>query len=425
VLFGMSNTDQLGALEYEAESATTAWAENVDTYATHRIAILDPIIPALTQDGIPAEHVVQQMQGGTTPIVGFKDGTFKTKTWLHGHGTTTSGATTLDAMETWLGYAFGNPSASTGVLVSASAGTTVNGAGSTTTNIVTTASGTFARGSLFRLGTGGTSADGRGSGQFYAVNTHTTTNLVPRTATITAASNADVVYSGVNFWFPELVSSSAVKGLRYRSLSANQQYRMHGCYATGWTISGSNAGEVPSIEVDWGVTWWDPTSSGTFPSTVTQNAYNPAPIGGGSMVIADVGSTTRTAYDVAAFSVSCEMGMVPLPGHSTVDPRSRYVGARRAPSKIRADITIYAEAAGTNTFSTKFRAGTSIQWTWSGSVTAGSALGMHAQNFKIDKDPVQGSTNGINTITISGYCCAGTADVTTDLAQAAFVIGYA
>jgi hypothetical protein len=53
--------------------------------------------------------------------LGTMGGTFKTKTYLTGHGSTTAGATTATAYETWLGLIFGNGA------VSAAAGTTFTG----------------------------------------------------------------------------------------------------------------------------------------------------------------------------------------------------------------------------------------------------------------------------------------------------------
>jgi hypothetical protein len=424
----MANHNSLFQVEYEAETDSAAgWAANTDTYATHRVPIVGPIdTSGLVQDAIEPGRTVQTLQGGTAPILGPKGGSFRMRLWLHGHGSSTSGATTIDAVETFLGYAFGKPSGSTGALVSASAGTTINGSGSTTTILVTTASATFARGSLCRVGASGLSADGRGSGQWYAVGDHTSTNLTLRHATITAAANADVVYSATNFWLPELATNSGVRGLRMRFVTPDQQYRCHGCFPMSITFGGLNPAETPYIEIEWGVTWWTSTSGGTWPSAVSRNDYNPAPIGGGSMVIGDVGSSTRTAYSIRAFSVSVELGIVPLDGHGGADPYGRYVGAVRTPSKIRASFTIDAETAGTNTFETKYLAGTSQWFTWSGSTAAGSALGMHAQNFKLDKRPKQiAGPNGINSFVVEGYCCSGTTDTTTDLSQAALVVAYA
>jgi hypothetical protein len=422
----MSNTDQLAALEYEQEAS---WCVATSTFATHRWPILDPLdLSTLTEDAIDPERVVQQLQGGTTPIRGIRGGSFKTKMWLHGHGGVTSGATTVDAIETIFGYAFGDPSlseANSCPTRSASAGTTVNGSGSTTTNIVTTASATFAVNSLFRLGTGGISADGRGSGQFYPVLTHLTTNLAPKFATITAAANTDAVHSAVNFYLPETTTNASVKSFRARYVTPDQQTLMRGIYPKGMTFSGLNGSEIPMVEFDWGVSDWDSTTGGTWPSSVSQNQYNPSPNAGGSFIVGDAGSTTRTAYNVRDFTISVELGVYAFPGHTGVGPRQSVIGARRTPSKVRWSFIVDAPtAAAENVWETKYEAGTAIWIMNTLSSAAGSSVGFWMQNCKIDKIPKQISHNGINSILVEGYACAGST-LTTELSQAALVMGWA
>lgn len=423
----MSNTDQLGALEYEQEAS---WCVNTSTFAAHRIPILDPIdTSGLTEEALDPERIVQQLQGGTTPVRSFRGGTFHTKMWLHGHGASTAGALSLDALETLMGYVWGNPALAESISCptrSATASTPINGAGSTTTSLVTTASGTFARNSLIRLGAGGASADGKGSGQFYPVDNHTGTALALKHATITAAGNADVVYPAVNFYLPETTASSAtsVSGLRMRWLTPEQQYISRGTHAKGFTLSGLNGAEHPMIDVEWEASYWDSTTGGTYPSAVTQNQYNPSPNAGGTFIVGDVGSTTRTAYSVRDFTISVELGMHSFPGHTGVFPQQRYTGARRIGSKIRWSFIVDA-ASGADAFEAKYDAGTAIWINNSLSVTAGSALGFWMQNCKIDKRPRQISHNGINSILVEGYACAGTSNTSTELAQAALVMGWA
>ena len=419
----MSNTNELYAVEYEAE---TAWAENVSTFATHRIAILGPIdTTKLTQDAVDPERAVQQLQGGTQPILGPKKGSFTMRVWATGHGAATSGAVTLDPMEIFKGYFFGNPSLTevqSCPTRSAASGTTA-AAGSTTTAVNTVASGTFARGSLCRLGTGGVSSDARGGGKFYAVNNHTATVLTLRHATQAALNAADVIHSAVNFYFNETVANTAVKGLRFRFLSADKKYICRGCWPMSAKLTGTNPGERPVWEIEWGVSSWDSTVTGTFPSAVASNQYNPAPIGGGELQVQDFGVTTRNPRNARGFTLDIDLGIVPLEGHNGVDPYQTTIGAVRTPSKIRAS-WIEASGEGHDTWETKYLAGTAQSITWSGSTAAGTALGVHLQNFKIDKRPVQMNHNGVNSVMVEGYACAGT-DLTTELSQAACVIAYA
>jgi hypothetical protein len=426
----MSNTDQLGALEYEQEAS---WCVATSTFATHRWPILEPLnISGLTEQADGPERVVQQLQGGTTPVRSVRGGEFDTLMWLHGHGGATSGAVTIDPIETIMAYAFGDPSlseANSCPTRSATSGTTVNGSGSTTTNIVTTASGTFAVNSLFRLGTGGISADGRGSGQFYPVTSHTTTNLVPRFATITAAANTDAVHSAVNFYLPETPTNASVKSWRGRWVTPDQQVIMRGIYPKAMTFAGLNGTEKPTFGVKWGVSDWDSArvavDAATYPSTVTQNQYNPAANAGGSFIVGDFGSTVRTAYNVRDFSITVELGVHPFPGHTGVGPRQSIIGARRTPSKIRWSFIVDATTgAAENIWETKYEAGTAIWIMNTLSSAAGSAVGFWMQNCKIDRVPTLMSHNGINSIKVEGYACAGTT-VTTELSQAALVVGFA
>lgn len=417
----MSQTDALFQLEYEQE---TSWGENVSTFATHRPPLIKPIdLTPLTQDAVNSNRNISQLQGGTSWFPGLKDGQLTLDMYLHGHGGVTSGAVTIDPVETFWSYFFGNPSlveANAAPTRSAASGTTV-AAGSTTTAVNTVASGTFARGSLCRIGTGGLSADGRGSGQFYQVNNHTGTVLNLRNATIANPNAADVVHSGVNLYLPETPANTAIKSWRGRILTGNQRYFVRGVYPKALRLQGLSPGEIATLSGDVGITSWDSTSGGTFPSAVARNDYDPQPNAGGSFIVGDAGSTVRFPYDAREFNINIELGVVPLPGHGAVDPFSKYVAARRTPSKITGSFVIDAEATGTNTFETKFLAKTSFWIVASLSTTAGAALGIALQNCKITKRPKQVSRNGINSILVEFCAYAGT-DTTTDLSQAALVV---
>jgi hypothetical protein len=421
----MSYTDALCALEYEQESS---WGENVSTFATHRIPLTKPIdVGSLMQEGMDPGRNVSQLQGGTTWFPGVKDGTFTTTHWLHGHGGATSGAVTIDPLETFHGFAWGNPSlaeANAAPTRSAASGTTV-AAGSTTTAVNTVASGTIARGSLVRIGTSGLSADARGGGQFYQVNNHTVTVLTTRNALIAAPNAADVVHVATNLYLPESVGNSQIKSWRGRVLTpANQRYILRGMYPKAIKLDGLAGGQFATIGYDWGVTSFVETSGGAWPSAVTRNDYNPAPNAGGSFIMGTVGSTVRTAYNVRDFSLNIDLGVTPLGGHAAVDPYSKYVSAVRTTSKVTGSVTIDAEATGTNTFAGYFDASTSFWIVASLATVPGAALGIALQNCKLTRRPVQVSRNGILSFTLD-FCAYAGSDTTTDLSQAALVIGLA
>jgi hypothetical protein len=414
----VSQTDRLFALEYEAEAG---WAENVSTFATHRIPCLGPIVPDFKQDMIEPERAVQQLQGGTAPILGPKSGTFRFRVHATGHGSATSGAVALTAMETFKGYGFGNPSLGESLSAptrSAANGTTAAG-GSTVSNVVTAASGTIARGSLVRLGA---ARDGRGGGKFYAVNNHTGTNLALRNDTQLALNAADVVHSAVNFYFPETIAGTAVKGLRFRFLYLDKQYLARGCWIQSITLVDTDVGQTPKWEFEVGVSEWDSTTGATFPSAVAMSTDNPSPVCGGALHVQDVGVTTRNERNARGFTLTIQTGIQPTRGHGGLWPYQTYVGAIRTTSKIRASwIEAVTDIA---TWETKYRAGTAQQLVASLSITAGSALGVHIQTLRLDKHPVLIVNDNTNAVQLEGYACAGT-DTATELSQAAAVIAYA
>jgi hypothetical protein len=415
----VSQSNQLFALEYEPEGS---WAENVAMTPTHRIPVLGPITPDFTQDMVEPERAVQQLQGGTAPILGPKSGSFRFSIWATGHGSPTSGAITLDAMETLVGYGFGNPSLGEPLSAptrSAASGTTAAG-GSTTTNVVTAASGTFARGSLCRLGAAG---DARGGGKFYAINNHTGTSLLLRHATQGALNAADVVHAAVNFYFPETIAGTAVKGLRFRFLSGDKKYIARGCWIQSVALTSTNVSERPRWEFEVGVSEWDTTDTGSFPSAVASNQHNPAPVCGGAIQVQDAGVTTRNERNARDFTLTIETGIQPLRGHGGVWPYQTFVGAVRTPSKIRAS-WIETAGDGHDTWEAKYLAGTAQSLTASLSINAGSALGVHIQQLRLDKRPIQIVNDNVNSVQLEGYACAGD-DLATELSQAAAVIAYA
>lgn len=416
----MSFASALAAVEYEAE---TTWGEATATFAAHRI----PIVGALDTNGLvqakqDSDRSQQFLQGGSQHILGVKGGSFKMKLWLAGHGVTTAGAVTLDAMETFLGYVFGNPSLTTGVILSAAASTTATAG--TAAAPTTAASATFTAGTLCRIGAMG---DTRGGAQFYPIGTHVGTTLSLLLAMLGAPTNGDIVYPCSNFFFPESTANSAVKGLRFRLLTANQRYECHGCWPMSATISGLNPGEIPAIEIEWGVSWWIPVATGTFPSAVASNAYNPAPVAAGSLLLQDVGVTTNNAAArriCRSFSIQIQLGIVPLQGPGAVaDAFQVIVGAVRTPSQIKVSWMEDAEAAGTATLDAKFLAATPQQAMFTASCTAGSALGFYFRSLVIcGKRPVQQPDNSINRTMIEAYAYTGPV-TTTDPQAAAFMMG--
>jgi hypothetical protein len=411
----MSNPAQLGAVEYEAESA---FGEATATFATHRIPILGPPdLSGLKHPNITPENVQQYLQGGSAPIVGVMDGsTFKTRMYLAGHGSSTSGATSVDPIETFLGLVLGNVP-----VVSASAGTTLTGG--TITVPTTTASGTFLAGSLAPIGALG---DGDGEGQMYAIASHSAQDLTLLTDMPGAPANGAVLYSAVNLYLPEDPTDAGVTSVRFRVMTGNLRYLLHGCYPTAFTLSGLSTGQVPICEITWGVARWTLSTGGTFPSTVTSNAYTPASNAAGSMFIQDVGTSTRATQTFRDLQIAVTLGHVPLMGPGGVGAYQGVVGCVRQPTKIEITWTGDADTVTTSPgLNTIFDSTTGKHILISLSTFNGKRVGLYFPKvfFRNDR-PVQFNDGGVNRLRVTGEAHTGPTN-TSNLTLSAMRIALA
>ena len=414
----MSNASALGAVEYEVEST---FGENVSTFATHRIPIASKIdLSGLKHDKIESDRVVQRLQDGTPHILGAQEGSFKLKMWAAGHGSTTAGTPTVDAVETFLAYVFGTP-ASNGTL-SGSASTTLTGG--TAAVPLTTASATFPAGGMAFIGALG---DARGNGQAVAIATHVTTTMTLLTAIDGAPSNGDVLYPTVAFMLPEdaTAASTTVLGLRFRVRTANLAVELHGCYPTAVTLGGTNTGDIPFWEVTFGIAWWQYTATSGV-SSVTQNQYNPAPVAAGSLFVAAVGTSTRTKRTCRSFSVSIALGVVPLLGPGGANAYQKIVGAKRVPSKIAVHWTEDADAATATPALDGFYTGTTrYHALYTLSTTPGSRVALYFRNLAITAPrPMQMDDGGVNRIAIDAIAYTSST-TTSELTLSAMTIAYA
>ncbi len=408
----MSNPAALGSIEYEAESA---WAEAVATFATHRIPLVAPVdCSGLTHAKVAPEAVQQRMQGGSQWILMTQGGSFKTKMDLAGHGATMVGSPTVDALETYLGIVFGN------VAMSAAASSTTL-SGGTATVPTTTASGTFSAGGLCRVGALG---DGDGDGQMYAITTHVTTTLTLATGLRGAPVNGAVLYPVFQLYPPSSPTTATVTGTRFRLQTANTQYTCHGCWPMAVSISGLAPGGRPQIEVTWGVSRWG-YSTGTFPSAVTSNRYNPAPVAAGSLHVNTVGTATRAEHVCRDFTLDYGLVCEPLKGPGGVGQYQDIVGAKRTSATIKVGFTLDAEAATTTPLLPGWGTGTtnrSMMYTCS--TADASAVGVWLPNVRATTVPVQMADGAINRFRFDGE--AHTTDTATnELTLAALVLGLA
>lgn len=408
----MSNAGALGVVEYEAE---TVFGEDAVTFATLQVPVLDAIdVSGLTHDKEEAANVVAYRNDGNKFIKKTMGGSFTTKLYLCGNGTTMVGSPTISPVATFLGRALGNAA------LSATASTTL-GTGSTATVLVTTASATFSAGGLCRVGALG---DAAGSAQFYPIATHVTTNLTTLSALLGSPAAAAVLYPVTMVYPNELPTAGSVGSVRFRTLSANLSYEMHGCYPTSFTISGLNTGQVPIVEITWGVSWWRYTTT-TLPSTAPTSQTLPSSIAAGSLCVNAVGTTTRSPRIYRDFTISYTLGMAPLMGPGGVNAFQAVVGARRLPDKCTVSWVEDADTVTTTPVLPAFGTGESEYYLmYSGSVTDGSAVGIFLPRIHVANVPTQFNDNGINRLKVDAAARTGPTK-TTELTSSMIRLGLA
>lgn len=407
----MSNPAALGAITYATESS---WGENVSTFATFRL----PIIGMVDASGLkhPKQHAgrtVQYRNDGTLPILMVQGGTFKTKLYLTGHGSSCSGAVSLSATETLLQYVFGNAA------VASSNGTTTTG-GTASVPITAAASG-FSAGSMCRIGAIG---DARGNGQFAAISTHSGSNLNLLTAIDASPNSGDVVYAPTMLYPSETPTTTSVTGLRFLLQTANLCYECHGCYPSAITFAGLNTGELPTIDVTWVVSWWA-YSTATFPSTVSTDLFQPTANAGGSMFANTNGTTTRAKLTNRSFQLSWKLGMESLMGPGGAVNYQAIVGARRLPDVIDLRFMIDADAQTNTPVLDGYATGTNkFHVLYTLSTTNGSAVGFYFPNVAFNDRSLQKIDKNINRYEFVGQAqCSAT--TTSDLTLSAARIAFA
>lgn len=407
----MAHTSVLGSITYEVESS---WAENVNTYTTHRIPNLMPVdVSGLVQAKIAPDFTEQYRGAGHAYIKGVMGGSFKTTLHLSGHGSTMAGSPSVDAVETFKGIVFGN------VALSLTTSQTVTG-GTASVPTMSGATGVSA-GGLVRVGALG---DGDGDGQMYPVATHAASNLTLLAALRGAPVNGAVVYPVVQFYTSSAPTTSAITGTRFEIMTANTQYRCHGCWPMSAAITGLNPSETPKLEVTWGVSWWTDAGTTTFPSTVTSNRYLPAPVAAGSLHVNAVGTATRAEYVYRNLTININLGTEPLKGPGGANAYQEIVGAVRSGSEEwTIEFTLDSEAAGTTTLADWGRSEINRSMMLTLSTVDGKAVGIWMPKVCSTTVPVQ-IADGQNRVRFAGKL--HTSDtLTSELTRARAVIGEA
>jgi hypothetical protein len=387
----MSNPAELGAIEQEQE---TLFGEDVTTFANLRLPIRNAVdASGLMQGKIDSERTEQYRNAGSEWLLAGFGGSFKTRMFLPGHGSSTSGATALTAFETLLGQIFGNAD------VSAATGTTFSGGG-TAAAPVTVASGTFGPGSG---GFAGVLGDGRGNGQPFFVATHAATTLNLLTALNALPSAADVCFSGVNIYPSEDPTANTVQSHRMRLLTPNYRYECHGVVPTQVELAGFNPGEYPEITVTWAPSWWRYTTA-TFPSTLATDTTNPGMTAAGSLflntVVAGVPTAARLTRSYRNLAIKYTLGMELLKGPGGVNAYQTVISARRTPDQVEWSWTEDNEAATvTPDLPGKGTAGVSFHAALGLSTAAGSRLAIYSPFMCMTNVPPQRADQNLNRLT--------------------------
>lgn len=410
-----ANASTLQSLLLKVESA---WGEVATSMASaKKITVIGGVKYQLDQPMLEPARSTQYMQELTPGIPGPMGGSISFDVYLTGYGGTTAGATAVTDLGNLLGWVLGAN------VVTAASGTTVNGAGSTTTNIVTTASGTFTPGGLFRLGAKG---DAGGDGQWNVVDTHTLTDLVPEFALPAAPANAAVVYSAENLYTVEDGTAGAITGYRLQWFTANTQWTAHGCYPTAIAISGLNPGELPKASITLGVSWFEPRAD-TFPDTTALTVATPAPVAAGSFLLQTFATTTRNALSFRSLSLDISLGVVPLMGPDSASPYGKIVGATRTPTAITMTVVVDAGAASTTpTYWTNWLTNAYHHVLASLSTALGQSVGFYLPRVVYAGNrPTQMESDGLNRVSLTFKAGTDTTETSSGVALSALRIGLA
>lgn len=404
----MSRSSELGAVAYEVEST---WGESVNTY-TKRMPTLERVdVSGLTQAMVESGRITEYKQGGTKQIPGVQGGSFKLKLHLYGHGSATDGAVTIDDVAEYLGNVF-----NIGAVKSADNGTTATGG--TANAPTTTASGTFESGALCRIGSLG---DSRGDGQAYAIASHTTTTLTLLTNCAGAPNNADVIYSGDMIYSAEMPDTSEqVQSWRFILQTANLQYSCHGCFPMSVSFSGLNAGEIPTIDIKMGVSWFTARNA-TFPNAVALPTFNPAPCAGGSVFFNTVGTATRSTLTVRDFKLDYTLGVKPLLSPNSSNAYQNIVGAVRTRDQIKVSFAIDAgNASTTPTYDAMWLANDAKHLLYTLNSANGKSVAMYFPNLLwTGNRPTQVDLDSVNRVQCEFMAHAAQSGA-TDLLRSAF-----
>lgn len=402
----------VGSAEWEAEDS---FADAADDTVTYRMTPREVVgVEGLVRQLIDRGGVFQTPYGKHAYAVpAFGVGSFTTVFDLGGHGSATTGSLTNTDLGLLLGHVFGNSDAT-------QAGTTVN----TVTSAAqwTKTAGTCLAGGLIRVGA---LNDGRGGGQFYAVNNATT--ITTFTGTPVQPNSADVMYAAI-MAYPvstnanmNITSSGAAANntVRWVFRTANYQVICRGCAATGARIVFDQNAPM-RIEIDWGTVAWS-FSAGTYPSAVSaSDKLSVVPANGGLFYNA-VGTTTSSKDTPLEFAVEIGMNTMPVFGQGGENAGQNVQQWVRGPADTFITFAVEAEAATAtplwyNYAVTDPNSITAKHVLYTASIVDGSAIGMYFPNCFPVVAPTWTNVGGVNAVRMRMCCVVGTT-TTNELTQ--------
>jgi hypothetical protein len=413
----MSRTPLLGAALFNVE---TNWAEVSTVFGTRVQTIGSIDVSGLEQAKLVPANTTQLRNEITPGVNGVFGGEFEITMMFTGHGSTTDGAITLNAVETLLGIFLGN------VAAASAAGTTASGAG-TVSALATTAANGYATGAL--VGPIGSIGDGRGGGQFSVVGSHAANSMALLVAIDAVLNAADKIRNpAVAYTTESPTASHAVTSTRWRFQSGNLQYDCRGCYPMGWTLVGIGPAGEPTITFRFGVSIFFETSN-TFPNVTAVQTFPHAAASCGSLFMGAFGVTTRNAttkFDCRTFELNYELGIVPITGHGGLYANQVITGARRTRDNGTVEFVVDAPDATTAPdLVTKWSSNSPLHlcYTWGAEDSKAGAL--YSPYVVPDGPrPVQFDEGGINSMRFRGRLGADNTKA-TDLARSALRIASA
>lgn len=384
-----------GSVSYDVEATFGEDAAFVSDWILPTIGEVD--VSGLTWAKIDSGRTNQYRNACTRYIPGPKGGQFTTRMYLPGRGATADGANS--GLGTLLGYVFGN------ITRTGDADLTAGADWDTDDGTVSLADGSLADGGVLWFGALG---DGEGEGQPSVVDTHAAAQLDILVALGLAPVNASAIYVAENIYPSETPNAAAntVTGLRFRLATANLQYECHGVFARAVRITGTNPNEFLTIEIDWGVSWWEEIAESIV---IPTDQYEPLPNAAGSMFLQVRGTKTRALRTYRTLAINIALGIREEVGPGGANLYQSIVGVKRTPDTVTIDVTEDSVAASTSpALAALWDADASYHCLIGFTVGDNQRVAFYSPSVEFVGDrPKQMNGDGINRLSYQLRCCTG------------------